>query len=182
MEVSISDSLRAFLRLLGQAETHKDSIDLDKVLELVNDYNSKYPDKLFDISDVMKDCHVLKRSTKATPTNTDSSLTEIQAIRKKAEEKRFQRLLQSNSLGKTASIQSEIQELRKSGLLVAHFIMAVIGAWLCGYFSTTLFLEWKAHHGVLAGGAAAIFVLLVEVTLFIIRENKESKKTVKKIS
>lgn len=171
IRLSISDELRGFLRVAGSHQTHEKSVDLDELLEIVTRFNSGNSCEQVDIADLTRDCRVVNRAHR----NECIKQTELERMRSTAEERRYQRSI-SNLKSKTSiSFAPEVKEMSQSMLFATHFVMAFLGAFLFGYFSTSIFLEWSVTSSAAAGTAAAVATLILETTLLILRDAKGSQ-------
>ena len=165
--VSTSEELKAFLRVAGSQAANEDSVDLDHVCALVPKFNQDHPQlEPFDLTKLLCECTVVSRKKVDVETET-----ELERMRRGAEEKRYQRMINKGDLP-AINFSVEIKTLAET----AHFISAFIGAFLFGFFATRIFCDWSLNHAAAAGGASAVVTLLLETVLLIMRDDSDKRK------
>jgi len=153
------------LRIAGSPAANAPEADLDEICALVSKFNKDHPQlEPFDLTKLLADCQVVRRVVKPIG-ETDQSGIEL--IRARAQERRYQQMISKGQGGSLPSFSSEIKTLTQT----AHFFSCFIGAFLCGFFASRIFLDCSIHHAAAAGGASAIVTLLLETSLLILREN-----------
>ena len=112
-------------------------------------------------------------------------MSEIELMRKRAEERKYQKSIANIRLGKGVGklgAASDVKSASESISFASHFIFAFASSFLLGYY----FAEYglgitNDPHKYIAGGIASFLTLIIESLLFIIREEKRSRSP-KKIS
>ena len=169
IEISVSRELQGFFRVAGLKEAHADTADLDFVLEQVEIWNRAGHSSPFDLSELLRNCHITSRSQ--TPPEVAGNFN-IVRMRREAEERRYQRSVKGTK--RVTSFGPEIKEASSSVSFAFQFIISFIGAFLFGLYSTEIFLEWRRPSAALAGAGCAVGTLVLETVLLILRESKKA--------
>ena len=180
--MSITPQLEAVLRRNNKPVGQ--SIEIDEVYRLSAEHNERYPGDLVDVGELLKDSHLVYRSRPPGPPAA-TGMTEMEAIRRKAEERKYQRSIASVGKMQSVTAVSDVKAASESITFATHFIFAFASAFLVGYYLGEYVLELqKEEHKYILGGACSFLTLILESVLFIIREEKavmiESKKRVVK--
>ncbi len=177
----ISEFLRANMKLKKEAEAA--SIDLDHICSLVATFNSKNPKlasvdlaKLLESSSIS---HRVRRPTQQAPA------TEIESIRKRAQERQYQKSVAGVVPTREEGAASDFKSMGDSISFASHFILAFVSSFLAGYYLAEYVMGiTEPTIRYIIGGAASFLVLIVESVLFILQENRRTskKKTTRIIS
>jgi hypothetical protein len=177
--MSITEELREFL--IGRREFRKipSEMEIDDIYMHVSQHNALNPQNLINVSLLLKDSVVLRREKALL----DPNLTEMQLMRLKAGERKYQKTIENVSTQKISKAEkSEFKDASESVAFASHFIVAFVSAFLLGYYLGDYIFEFSAtEYKYMLGGACSFATLILESALFIIREQKKelaaSKKT-----
>ena len=180
--MSITPQLEAVLRRNNKPVGQ--SIEIDEVYRLSAEHNERYPGDLVDVGELLKDSHLVYRSRPPGPPAA-TGMTEMEVMRRKAEERKYQRSIAGVGKMQSVTAVSDVKAASESITFATHFIFAFASAFLVGYYLGEYVLELqKEEHKYILGGACSFLTLILESVLFIIREEKavmiESKKRVVK--
>jgi hypothetical protein len=155
-------------------------VELDVICSLVAEFNRTHP-KLapVDLPALLEDAKVSHR----TRTHVQNACSEIEGLRKRAEERKYQKSIKGMVSHKVSSSPSEFKSMGDSISFASHFILAFISSFLAGYYLAEYMLgieDMAARY--IVGGAMSFVVLIVESVLFIFQEQKRTKKLSRSIS
>jgi hypothetical protein len=150
------------------------SIDIDELYRLVAACNEASSSSPIDINSLLEGSFVVHRTN---PPSNISNLTEIELLRLRADEKKYQKSIKSlNAGGVSKSANSDIKAASESISFATHFILAFGSAFLAGYYFAVYGLETESDPvKYMCGGVASFLTLLIEAILFIIREEKNER-------
>lgn len=173
--MSVTDKLRDFLlRERGVSLPEGASIEIDEVYMHATQHNSKYasnPEKCVHVAQLLDKSKIVYR-TKSP--ECGSHLTEIERMRAKAEERKYQKTISGISLARTMGAGSDFKSAAESLSFATHFILAFISAFLVGYYlGEYVFAFQRQDYKYILGGACSFGTLILESLLFIIREEKK---------
>jgi hypothetical protein len=153
--VSITPALRAL-----RPDLEGEEVEIDEVYTLAEGRGVGVQELL--------EGSVVRRRVHAPP----APLTELEALRQRSGERRYQRLASCCPKG-GAGFAEEVKAMSTATALAGHFILAFVGAFVLGYYFTEVILGVEGHAvKVLAGGGCCAVTMVLEVMLFIIREER----------
>jgi hypothetical protein len=146
-------------------------VEIDDIYKTLGKYNESHA--IVAISSVLEGSVVVK---KETPQNEASHLSEMELMRLRADERRYQRSISSipvmQKMGK-----SEFKSASESIAFAAQLVLAFGSAFLCGYYLGEYFFGFeKEEHKYILGGTCSFLTLILESVLFIIRDSKVQMK------
>ena len=169
--VTPSAELRTILFRLKR-EPKNDRMEIDEVYQVVSDFNEQYPSEAVEISTLLENVEIEK--TRPVPSNPD--LSEIELMRLRAEERKYQRSIADLPSLRTTSAGSEIKSASESIAFASHFVLAFGSAFLLGYYLGEYIFEFeKDEYKYMMGGACSFLTLILESALFIIRDQKQTR-------
>lgn len=181
--MSVTDNLRDFLlRERGVSLPEGGSIEIDQVYMHATQHNfqnGSNPEKCVDVAQLLDESKIVYR-TKSPESGTN--LTEIERMRARAEERKYQKTISGFSLPRNTGAGSDVKSATESLSFATHFILAFISAFLVGYYLGEYVFELqRKDYKYILGGACSFGTLILESLLFIIREEKkqmvESKRS-----
>jgi hypothetical protein len=174
--VPISPEIRTlFSRVEYQYQAEPDgSVEIDDVYKAVTAFNNSHtPEESIEIASLLETSEIIRRERSDRSMNL-STLTELEQMRLRAEERRYQRSIE-NVVTMKKSNNSDIRSMSESIAFASHFILAFGSAFLLGYYlGEYLFGFEKSEHKYMVGGACSFATLILESILFIIRDNKQN--------
>jgi hypothetical protein len=156
-------------------ELDSDMVEIDDVYKVVAKFNDSNPaEECVEIATVLAGTAIVKRE----PFSRDmSGLSEIELMRLKAEERRYQKSIENiPSLSiKSNGEKSEVKSVSESVAFASHFVLAFGSAFLLGYYLGEYMFEFqKEEYKYIVGGACSFATLILESLLFIIRDQKQT--------
>ena len=187
--IDVTPPLAQQLLLADTPHAHKSEIELETFYQLVSRKVSQKSLSPEQEQELMKQCQIVRRERDwEAETKLLAGLSEIEILRLRAEEKRYQRSIANvaGGLGGTGSIGgtrsansfgSALREASDSAGFAAHFVICFIGAFFCGYFMCEYYLAFSDPAAkALCGGACAFVTMLLEVALMLVREQKRASR------
>eukprot|EP00746_Dinoflagellata_sp_MGD_P010652 gnl/MRDRNA2_/MRDRNA2_122058_c0_seq1.p1 gnl/MRDRNA2_/MRDRNA2_122058_c0~~gnl/MRDRNA2_/MRDRNA2_122058_c0_seq1.p1 ORF type:complete len:224 (+),score=54.08 gnl/MRDRNA2_/MRDRNA2_122058_c0_seq1:71-742(+) len=181
--VSITPALREFLK--EDKDTRRDyalvdEISLDKVYALVDERQKRAQKEKKKqppmVHELMEGSEVVHRKQ----LQSDQELTPVERLRLESEERKYQRSVQDVGPLKfkpTGTTEDHTgQHLKLATGMAGQFIVAFVGAFALGFYFVENFVTDDFTTKALSGAGVSFLTLLVEVLLFIIREEKQSSK------
>ena len=143
-------------------------IEIDDIYTAVAAYNESH--EPVDISAVLEGSTVVKKESSPT---TVANLSEMELMRLRAEERRYQRSISSIPVLRVKG-KSEFKSMSESIAFASQLVLAFGSAFLCGYYLGEYFFNFeKAEYKYMLGGACSFLTLILESLLFIIRDSKQ---------
>jgi len=151
-----------------------DSVEIDQLYEAVAKFNESHPDEMVEISSLMESAEIVRNER--GPAQVDlSQLSEIEVMRLKAEERKYQKSIENVVSFKTNN-RSDFRSASESIAFASHFVLAFGSAFLLGYYLGEYLFEFeRAEYKYMVGGACSFATLILESVLFIIRDQKQSR-------
>jgi hypothetical protein len=174
MYISVSEELREYLKKSKYRDYSTiEKIEVDEVYRSVIKHTKRAKQRV-EVSKLIENCTIIERGSAPS-----EPLTEIELMRRRAEEKRYQRMVSSVlKTGNPAGVGSDVKSASESISFASHFILAFAGAFLCGYYFAEYFLlAEKSEIKIICGGVFSFITLIVESVLFIVREEKSERKS-----
>jgi len=174
--VSTTDTLLSFLQETSPkdaalAESAK-QVDLDIVFDAIEKAkNSNENGAPPSLDKLLAGCEVVARKEKKEDL---THLSEIEILRLKAEEKKYQRSVALvRPWQRNISAREDLKEASSSMAFAAQFILSFVGAFLLGYYFCETFIIDDLALKTMAGGLISFATLILESFLFILRDSKE---------
>ena len=181
--VSLSPEIRTIFSRTQNPIPDKD-IEIDEVYRIVSQFNESRPaDEYVEISALLDGCEIVRREPQHQTANL-SALSEMELMRLKADERRYQKSIANvaTALHGTGGGKSEIKSASESLAFASHFILAFGSAFLLGYYlGEYVFGFEKAEFKYIVGGACSFATLILESVLFIIRDQKQTQERQKPV-
>jgi len=155
-------------------EVSGDSVEIDQLYEAVAKFNESHPDEMVEISSLMESAEIVRKER--GPAQVDlSQLSEIEVMRLKADERKYQKSIENVVSFKTNN-RSDFRSASESIAFASHFVLAFGSAFLLGYYLGEYLFEFeRAEYKYMVGGACSFATLILESVLFIIRDQKQSR-------
>lgn len=172
MYLSVSPELREFLVHKRKLETVVSDMEVDEIYKHVYNHNENYPHDTIDVANLLTQSVIVRRESIAS----HKDLTEMEILRLKAEERKYQKSIEkiASLKSKSGSQKSEFKDASESVAFASQFILAFASAFLLGYYLGEYFFEFtKNEYKYILGGACSFATLILESVLFIIREEKK---------
>jgi len=166
--MSITPAMEELLK--RTTETIPNAIEVDYLYALALKHS-------IDINKLLDGSEVVYRLAAA---DQKAELSELEHMRRRAEERKYQKSIASVSriLLAGKGEKSPFKSASESIAFATHFIFAFASAFLAGYYFAIYGLETESDAiKYMCGGAASFMTLIIEALLFIIREEKQERKS-----
>ena len=179
--ITITPDIRALYVRSGPDRPSGDKIEMDELYKVVGRFNEKFPKESVEISTLIEGSEIEKKPSEST---SHHELSEIELMRLRADERRYQRSIENlSSLKSKAKEKSEVKSMSESIAFASHFVLAFASAFLLGYYLGEYVFDFqKDEYKYMVGGACSFLTLILESVLFIIRDQKQNRAPVRKQS
>ncbi len=171
--INVTPDIRALYVRSGPERPSGDKMELDELYRVVGRFNEKFPNELVEISNLIEGSEFEKKPSESS----SRELSEIELMRLRAEERRYQRSIENlPSLKSKSKEKSEVKSMSESIAFASHFVLAFASAFLLGYYMGEYVFDFqKDEYKYMVGGACSFLTLILESVLFIIRDQKQNR-------